>query len=115
MPVDGVPLDAGALGDRADGRAHRPDRAVQLERRLGDPSACVGHLRGPLLQLVLSLRSLSIHCCATNLDRTVRTVLASWPFHSTEMCNERRNAMLTVDTTKLELTKVWWESAPNQS
>ena len=23
--------------------------------------------------------------------------------------------MLTVDTTQLELTKVWWESAPNQS
>jgi len=23
--------------------------------------------------------------------------------------------MLTVDTTKLELTKVWWESAPDQS
>ena len=37
--VDGVPLDAGSLGYRADRRLRRPDRRVQLKGGLGDPLA----------------------------------------------------------------------------
>ena len=55
VAVERAALDARPLGDRAQRRARRPDGAVQLDRRLGDPQVRLGHVRGALLQLVLAL------------------------------------------------------------
>jgi hypothetical protein len=37
VAVDGRPLDAGAIGDRADRGSRGPDRPVEVDRGLGDP------------------------------------------------------------------------------
>ena len=73
VAVQGAALDAGALGNRAHGRAGRPDAPVQLDRRLGDPQVRLGNLFGSLLQLVLALGwNFMTHCCVANLDRSSR-------------------------------------------
>ena len=52
--VDGVPLDAGALGDRGDGRARRADGRVQLDGGLDDAMPCLRLPFCPALELVPS-------------------------------------------------------------
>ena len=71
VAIDGVALDACPLGDRAERRAGRTDRPVQLDGRLGDPQPRRGHLGGALLQLVLALGFVFVgHHCAINIDRS---------------------------------------------
>jgi hypothetical protein len=59
-------LNAGALGDHTDGRARRPDTAVQVDSRFDDTAPRFGLLLGPSLQ----------------------GVGASHQFHCTIMCND---------------------------
>ena len=61
--VDGVPLDAGALGDPADRRPRGAEARVQLDGRLDDPLAGLLLAARPLLLLVLS-----IHCTSLYLE-----------------------------------------------
>ena len=77
VAVERATLHAGALGDRAQGGAGRPDGAVQFDRRLGDPPVRLGHLRGSLLELVFALRpTFATHYRVTNIARWLGGVYA---------------------------------------
>jgi hypothetical protein len=64
VPVDGEALNARPLGDRADGRAHRAQLTMQVDRRVDDALPRLGLAERPLLELVSPRHQLGERSCS---------------------------------------------------